>query len=179
VAIGDIHGSYAGLLELLYEAKITSSPETCTWREQGPNKEDGVVLVQVGDLVDRGPDAWGAFDCLRTLQKEAEQYNSKVVRLVGSKNKILKVLYLYCSYFEVYESYFWPPSRYPRFTQLSLKLIIFSSLTSRSRHLVAQRSIPRPQRFRRHRASPSTNCDHHDPRHPRRHVAGGLYPHPS
>jgi len=115
VAIGDIHGSYAGLLELLYQAKITSSPETCTWREQGPNKEDGVVLVQVGDLVDRGPDAWGAFECLRTLQREAEQYNSKVVRLVGSKNQILEVLYLYCSYFEVYRVVY-PPSRYPRFT---------------------------------------------------------------
>ena len=89
VAIGDIHGSYAGLLELLYQAQVTSSPESCLWREQGPNKEDGVVLVQVGDLVDRGPDAWGAFDCLRTLQKEAEQYNSKVVRLVGSKNDLL------------------------------------------------------------------------------------------
>ena len=89
VAIGDIHGSYAGLLELLYQAKVTSSPESCSWREQGPKKEDGVVLVQVGDLVDRGPDAWGAFDCLRTLQKEAEQYNSKVIRLVGSKNDLL------------------------------------------------------------------------------------------
>lgn len=84
VVIGDIHGSFAGLLELLYQAKVTTSPETCSWREQGPNREDGVVLVQVGDLVDRGPDPWGAFNCLRTLQKDAHLYNSKVVRLVGN-----------------------------------------------------------------------------------------------
>mgnify|MGYP006179484613 CR=1 FL=1 len=86
VAIGDVHGSLVGIRELLYEAKITSSPDSCTWRDQGPNKEDGVILVQVGDLVDRGPDAWGAFECLRNLQKGAAQYNSKVVRLVGSKS---------------------------------------------------------------------------------------------
>lgn len=97
VAIGDVHGSLAGLLEVLYEANVTTSPSLCSWKEQGPKKEDGVILVQVGDLVDRGPDAWGAFECLRNLQKDASKYNSKVVRLVGSKSLIIVVLMVhYC-----------------------------------------------------------------------------------
>ncbi len=85
VAIGDVHGSFAGVLEILYEAKITSSPTSCTWKEQGNKLEDGVVLVQVGDIVDRGPSSWEAYECFRNLQKEAPKFHSKVVRLVGSK----------------------------------------------------------------------------------------------
>lgn len=82
VAIGDVHGSYSGLLDVLYGSSITISRERCEWKHQ--NK--GTVLVQVGDLVDRGPNAWEAFQCLRFLQQTADSYNSKVVRLVGSKH---------------------------------------------------------------------------------------------
>ena len=85
IAIGDVHGSYTGLLDLLYNANITVSRDQCNWREQGDKSDQGVILVQVGDIVDRGPQAWEAFACLRSLQKQAPLYNSKVVRLIGSK----------------------------------------------------------------------------------------------
>lgn len=82
VAIGDVHGAYEGLLELLHAAKITVSASSCEWKSQG---NEGVVLVQQGDLVDRGPQAWEALKCLRHLQKEAYKHGSKVVRIIGSK----------------------------------------------------------------------------------------------
>lgn len=34
VVIGDVHGSYEGLLELLYYSNITASEKSCRWREQ-------------------------------------------------------------------------------------------------------------------------------------------------
>mmetsp|Transcript_12736 Transcript_12736/g.28294 ORF Transcript_12736/g.28294 Transcript_12736/m.28294 type:complete len:192 (-) Transcript_12736:662-1237(-) len=50
VAVGDVHGAFDGLLQVLYSANVTASPTHCEWREQGA----GTVLVQVRDLVDRG-----------------------------------------------------------------------------------------------------------------------------
>ena len=87
VAIGDVHGAYTGLLEVLYNANITVSKDDCAWRKQGTanRPEDGTVLVQMGDLVDRGPQAWEALKCLRSLQKNAHLVHSKVVRLLGSE----------------------------------------------------------------------------------------------
>lgn len=82
IAIGDVHGAYKGLLEVLHASKITKSPDGCEWADQDA---EGVILVQQGDLVDRGPQSLEALTCLRHLQKEADKYNSKVVRLIGSK----------------------------------------------------------------------------------------------
>ena len=82
IAIGDVHGSYEGLLELLHASGITTSNDKCEWKSQG---DEGVVLVQQGDLVDRGPQAWEALQCLKHLQSEAPKFSSKVVRLIGSK----------------------------------------------------------------------------------------------
>lgn len=80
IAIGDIHGEYAGLLEDLFYANITSDRHACTWRPQ----QVPTVLVQMGDMVDRGPGALETMVCLRSLQKEAPQHNAKVVRLIGN-----------------------------------------------------------------------------------------------
>lgn len=85
VAVGDVHGSYVGLLEVLYQANITTAKDACEWRAQGSSAEDGVVLVQMGDLTDRGPGALEVLECLRVLQKQAPNFNSKVIRLIGSK----------------------------------------------------------------------------------------------
>ncbi len=81
IAVGDIHGSYNGLLEVLYHANITTSKTTCTWRQQ----EVKTTFVQVGDVVDRGDGSYEAFECLRSLQNEASKYNGEVIRLFGSK----------------------------------------------------------------------------------------------
>jgi predicted MPP superfamily phosphohydrolase len=81
IAIGDIHGAYNGMLLNFYQSGITVSKSSCEWR----NQSTPTVLVQTGDVVDRGPGVFEAFKCLRKLQSEAAFYNSKVVRLLGSE----------------------------------------------------------------------------------------------
>lgn len=80
VAIGDLHGSFIGLKEILYAAGITSEADRCEWKDQ----EKPFLLVQTGDILDRGPAAVEIYDCLRTLQKQASNHNARVVRLLGN-----------------------------------------------------------------------------------------------
>lgn len=82
IAIADIHGSYIGLLDILFSSQISSCETCCDW--DGPMGSNN-LLVQLGDIVDRGPQAQDAFDCLRQLQSTASIVNSKLVRLIGSK----------------------------------------------------------------------------------------------
>ena len=90
ISIGDIHGSYVGLLEILYYANITTSIDKCEWKSQdlniNNNYSNNTLLVQVGDIVDRGPGATESQNCLKYLQSTASSFNSKVVRLLGSNN---------------------------------------------------------------------------------------------
>ncbi len=81
IAIGDIHGSYTGLLEDLYDANITTSRDICMWQSQPIH----TILVQSGDLVDRGPGALESLKCLQNLQNTAKDFNGEVVRILGSK----------------------------------------------------------------------------------------------
>lgn len=60
VAIGDIHGSYASLLASLHAARVTTSPSECEWTAQ----INPVVLIQVGDVVDRGAETLECWKCL-------------------------------------------------------------------------------------------------------------------
>jgi hypothetical protein len=51
IAIGDIHGCFEGLVEILLHANIikrNSSP-VCSWGEEVKN----TVIIQLGDVVDR------------------------------------------------------------------------------------------------------------------------------
>jgi len=91
VMIGDIHGSYNGLTDILYASGVTTSPNSCLWVPQ----DKPLLLVQTGDIVDRGPGAVEAFDCLQHLQQNAASNNAKVVRLLGSKKKCSDN-YVYC-----------------------------------------------------------------------------------
>lgn len=79
VVIGDVHGESEGFKQILRSANIIEH-DTCVWKPQG---EKGTLLVQVGDIVDRGPDAIGAWECVKSLQKNAPE-GSSVVRLVGN-----------------------------------------------------------------------------------------------
>jgi hypothetical protein len=79
VVIGDVHGDYNGLKENMYQANITVSKDSCEWK----NGNNDVLFVQMGDIVDRGPNATEAFLCLRHLQQSAPE-GSQVVRLVGN-----------------------------------------------------------------------------------------------
>lgn len=89
VAIGDIHGSYDGLLTDLFAANLTSSKTDCRWRPQ----ENFTILVQMGDITDRGPGALESLMCLHQLQKSATENNAKVIRLLGSKKSYIIILF--------------------------------------------------------------------------------------
>ncbi len=83
IVIGDVHAASDGLQEILFNANITKFLKgDCRWRDQ-PSK-NGVLLIQVGDMVDRGPTAVEAWRCLNLLQTTAESVNSRVIRLMGN-----------------------------------------------------------------------------------------------
>jgi len=76
VAVGDIHGSFSGLVSILREASLID--EGNQWI--GGN----TLLVQTGDLLDRGADVRPAMDLLMSLQSQAETSGGKVVVLLGN-----------------------------------------------------------------------------------------------
>ena len=83
VVIGDIHGSNAGLKEILYCALVIDSTENCKWSKKEANK--ATSIVQMGDLVDRGEEATEAWDCLDELQASMpNDGESKMVRIIGN-----------------------------------------------------------------------------------------------
>ncbi|KAJ8608896.1 hypothetical protein CTAYLR_005304 [Chrysophaeum taylorii] len=78
VVIGDLHGDRDALVEILVAAGVSDA--SCEWR----GGQDAVV-VQLGDVVDRGPDSEGANACLRRLQASAP---GAVFRLAGNHEVI-------------------------------------------------------------------------------------------
>jgi hypothetical protein len=76
VAIGDIHGAFDQFVAILRAAGIID----------GRNRWSGkkAVLVQTGDVVDRGPDSRKALDLLRKLEREAQRAGGRVVALLGN-----------------------------------------------------------------------------------------------
>lgn len=80
VTIGDVHGSLLGLQEDLFFANVTTSLDSCEWRPEAVD----TVVVQVGDIVDRGSQAIEAWRCLNKLQDSNVPDGSSIVRLVGN-----------------------------------------------------------------------------------------------
>ena len=81
IAIGDVHGSFEGLTEILRQTGLTSSAFACQWRPEVEN----TILVQVGDIVDRGNGTLSVWRCLQSLQQSARNaHGSEVVRLIGN-----------------------------------------------------------------------------------------------
>jgi hypothetical protein len=76
VAVGDIHGAYDGFVSILREAKVIDNRD----RWAGGR----AILVQTGDVVDRGPDSRKALDLLRRLEREAERAGGRVIALLGN-----------------------------------------------------------------------------------------------
>lgn len=76
VAVGDVHGAYDRLLEILRAASVID----------GSNKWIGgkTHLVQTGDVLDRGPDSRRALLFLRQLAREAEKAGGQVHALIGN-----------------------------------------------------------------------------------------------
>lgn len=103
--IGDLHGDYTALLELLRHAGLIPPAhpnETAGMIEEivGAARDGndlpaaaacsrwrgspGHTLVQLGDNVDRGPGSAAVIACLRSCQVAAHAAGGKVVRLVGN-----------------------------------------------------------------------------------------------
>ena len=76
VAVGDVHGAYERFVKILQAAQIIDGRQ----RWSG----GAAVLVQTGDIVDRGPDGRRALDLLRKLENEAERAGGRVVPLIGN-----------------------------------------------------------------------------------------------
>jgi hypothetical protein len=81
IVVGDVHGELAGLKTILAHAGLIDGPGT--WRG------DDTVLIQTGDVVDRGPQSIEAFRFLRELQRQAADAGGQVVRLCGNHELML------------------------------------------------------------------------------------------
>ena len=76
VAIGDVHGAYDRFVAILRQAGLIDARD----RWSGGR----AILVQTGDLLDRGPDSRRALDLLRRLTGEARDAGGVVHPLLGN-----------------------------------------------------------------------------------------------
>jgi hypothetical protein len=76
VAVGDVHGDFDDFVTILQRAGLIDAQHHWTGG-QG-------TLVQVGDLLDRGPKPRDVMDLLISLEKEAPKAGGRVVSLLGN-----------------------------------------------------------------------------------------------
>ena len=80
VAVGDIHGDYENFLLILKKVGIVN--DSLQWIGGETH------LVQIGDILDRGPGAKDAFDLLMRLEKESEAAGGMVHVLLGNHEEL-------------------------------------------------------------------------------------------
>jgi hypothetical protein len=76
VAVGDLHGDYRAWLDIARAAGLIDARNH--WAA------GSAILVQMSDVVDRGPDSLLIIRNLQQLQKEAPRKGGKVIVLVGN-----------------------------------------------------------------------------------------------
>ncbi len=76
IAIGDLHGDYDAFEAILLDAGLMDSRKRWTG--------DDTILVQTGDVPDRGPDSLRIIKRLQDLQKRAARKGGRVITLVGN-----------------------------------------------------------------------------------------------
>lgn len=76
VAVGDVHGAYDKFAAILRAAGLIDTRERWTGSK--------AILVQTGDLVDRGPDSRKAIDLVRKLEGDAPRAGGRVYALAGN-----------------------------------------------------------------------------------------------
>jgi hypothetical protein len=81
IIVGDIHGALDAFTTVLRHAGLID--RSGTW------KAVDTILIQTGDVIDRGPDSIGAVALLRTLQTQAVAHASRVVRCCGNHELML------------------------------------------------------------------------------------------
>ena len=75
VVLGDLHGSLDAFRTILARGGLVDGE---SWRG------GRTILVQLGDVVDRGPDSIETYDFLFGLQQRAKKGKGRVVRLLGN-----------------------------------------------------------------------------------------------
>jgi hypothetical protein len=83
VAIGDVHGAYDRLVAILRTAEIVDA--RLRWAAGKTH------LVQLGDVVDRGPDSRKVLDLLQVLEKDAARAGGAVHAMLGN-HEIMRML---------------------------------------------------------------------------------------
>lgn len=81
IVVGDVHGELESLKKILIHAKLIN--------QEGSWVGEKSVLVQTGDVIDRGPHSWECIKLLRKIQEEAAEAGGKVVRLCGNHEVML------------------------------------------------------------------------------------------
>ncbi|HOG40854.1 MAG TPA: metallophosphoesterase [Syntrophorhabdaceae bacterium] len=96
IVVGDVHGELDIFREIIRNAGLIDTKER--WAG-GDN-----ILIQTGDVIDRGPRSVNSFDFLRQLQKEAIKTGGEVIRLCGNHElMILQGLFYFTNIVEPYE----------------------------------------------------------------------------
>lgn len=75
VVLGDLHGSLDAFRGILTRAGLLDGD---SWRG------GRTILVQLGDVIDRGPDSIATYDFLSELQVRARKGKGRVIRLLGN-----------------------------------------------------------------------------------------------
>ena len=83
VAVGDVHGAYDQLLQILKTTSVVDA--------EGRWAGGKTHLVQTGDVLDRGPDSLKALEFLRKLTREAERAGGRVHALLGN-HEVMRLL---------------------------------------------------------------------------------------
>ena len=76
VVVGDVHGDFTGFVRVLTEAGVIDRRRRWIGRD--------AVLVQTGDVPDRGPDSRKVMDLLIDLEKQAPKTGGRVRALLGN-----------------------------------------------------------------------------------------------
>jgi len=82
VAVGDLHGDYENFIKILKAPEIKIIDDDHRWIAGKTH------LVQIGDVMDRGPDAKKIFDLLKRLETEAAEAGGKVHMLLGNHEEM-------------------------------------------------------------------------------------------
>ena len=70
VFVGDVHGDVEGLKTILRDAGLISDDQCTRALSDGANSH--AIVVQVGDIVDRGERAFEAYECMSRLQSTSD-----------------------------------------------------------------------------------------------------------
>ena len=83
VTVGDVHGAFPEFVAILQRTGLTDASRNWTG--------GSAVLVQTGDVPDRGPATRQSLDLLMELERQAEKQSGKVLPLLGN-NEVMTVL---------------------------------------------------------------------------------------